>query len=428
MFLLHTVNLLLAVALLFWPLWFARRHLHLQGLDPLTVTMVLGLPIQVMRLFGGPLLLIEGGLQDVAYQYALAMGNLQVLMQTAGLVFFFRLFKAARIESLVPGQATTLGRISLRRGADLFLVAFLLFFYLLASSEFGLLNWLQNPRLGYQLYRVGQGHWYALAITSLSTSFLLRFLSAPRATPLMAWSAIYLGLSLLFGSKGVMLAFFTSLLIFLWLMRWRHLGKLFLFGVPVVFMFMVANLYLALLEEFDLLSVVEYFDYYRNAADYYRGVLAGEIPLFWGEVTATSYWAYVPRAVWPDKPFVYGQVLVNEIFFPGQAELTNTPDFGGAVGDYADFGVVGVIVFGFFSVKSIALAALAYLIFRRPGVNLNRVTLATVALMLMQFAPMFGQYFPGILLIAVLAAVMLAILAFRASRRRRWGAHPARLT
>jgi hypothetical protein len=411
--LIYAINIAASAVLLLWPLWFSRRYLGLRGFDPFAITMLIGLPIQLMRLFGGPLVLIEEGLFDPAYQYALLMGNLQTVAQTIGLVGFFGIFRAFRVDRSLPCQTIVLNGRDLRRGANLFLIIFASSFYLLASAEFGLLNWLLNPRLGYQLYRSGQGHWYGFAITSLSTSFLLRFLADPRPKPLIAWSCVYFALSLLLGSKGVLLAYFVALLIFLWLVGWKHLARFFLLGAPVIFIIMIGNLYLALSGGFELSSIMEYFDYYKIAADYYRGILSGEIQLYLGEVSMTSFWAYVPRAFWPDKPIVYGVLHVNEIFFPGQAELTNTPEFGGAVEQYADFGILGVIIFSLLSPKSIALALMSYLIFRRPGVRVNSVTLATVGLMLVQFAPAFGQFFPGALFILILIIVLVLVATMR---------------
>ena len=45
--------------------------------------------------------------------------------------------------------------------------------------------------------------------------------------------------------------------------------------------------------------------------------------------------------------------LVNEHFFPGAAEATHTPAFGGPVPYFADFGLIGVIVYSFFNFQLI---------------------------------------------------------------------------
>ena len=42
-------------------------------------------------------------------------------------------------------------------------------------------------------------------------------------------------------------------------------------------------------------------------------------------------------------------VTVNEFFFPGAAEETNFPAFGGPIDYFADFGLLGVIFLTFFN-------------------------------------------------------------------------------
>jgi hypothetical protein len=219
------------------------------------------------------------------------------------------------------------------------------------------------------------------------------------------------------GTKTVLLAIFTATLVFLWFLRWRHLGKLMLVGAPLLFGLLIFNLYLALGNVFELGNIIGYFDYYKNAADYYRSYLNGEVGLFHGEVAMSSLWAYVPRVVWPDKPVVYGILHINELFFPGLAELS-TPAFGGAVEQHADFGLPGVVVFGFFSSQAILTGVLSYLIFKRPGVRLDRISVATVLLFLVLYAPAFGSFLPGGLYLLLLLVVLAILRILRRSPRR----------
>lgn len=414
----HALNIALALALIFAPVWFSRRYLRLPLLNPFTIAVVLSLPVQVMKLFAGPFLLIDEGLSDAGYQFALLMGNLLVVAQTAGLLFFFWLFRNARVEKSLPLQGIILKPRDLRRAARLLLLLFAASLYLLSSAEFGVWNWLANPREGYQLHRTGQGHWYALATSALGSSYLLYFLARPTAPSILRKLALFLALGYLLGSKFVLLSIFGAAIVFLWFIRWRHLGTLIVIGAPVVFGIALWNLYLSVGEGFDLTSIVEYFDYYKNAADYYREYLSGNVQLYLGEISLTSFWSYVPRALWPDKPVVYGVLIINELFYPGAAELTNTPAFGGAVEQFADFGVIGVLLLGFFSGQAVLTALLSYLIFVRPGVRFDRVSLAAVAMMLVQFAPAFGLYFPTGLYLTLLVFVLVMTLAVRASRRR----------
>jgi hypothetical protein len=99
------------------------------------------------------------------------------------------------------------------------------------------------------------------------------------------------------------------------------------------------------------------------------------------------------------------------------AEIS-TPAFGGAVEQYADFGVLGVVVFGFFGSQAILTGVLSYLIFKRPGVRLDRITLATVLLFLVQYAPAFGSFLPGGLYLLLLLAVLGTLRMLRRLPRR----------
>ena len=404
---------------MFWPAWFSRTQLHLTWINPFTILMTITLPVELLKLIGGPIVLIDDGIFDSGYQYAVLMNNISIVMQTLSLTFFFHFFRVIRADRFLPLRRLTLRRRDLKRVACSFFILFLSFLYLLASAEFGTLNWLMNPREGYQLYRTGQGHWYALAISSLSVSFLFSLFGAPKPRAVLRTTVFYIGSAWLLGSKGILLSIFGFALVFLWFLQWRHLARFVVFGTPVLFALLVANLYLALADGFELRSILEYFDYYKNAADYYTSYANGELSLFYGKVLSSQLWNYVPRFFWPDKPTIYGILYVNELFYPGQAEVTNTPAFGGAVEQFADFGITGVFGFGLINAASIISALLFYFIYRRPGINLHKVTMATVLLMLAQYAPAFGSFFPGGLYVILIVIIMVMIRIIRVFGGRR---------
>jgi hypothetical protein len=416
---LYALNILAAVALMFWPAWFSRRVLGLPTLNPFTVSMAIGLPVQMFKFFGGPMALIDDGLADTGYQFALLMSNVQIVAQTLGTVLFYQFFTKTRVDRYLPLRRLKFVATDLGRAEVALLLLCGLSYVILALSDFGLVGWLTNPREGYQLHRTGAGQWYALAQSFLGAAFVVSFMHRPTARHVLTRTLLYLFLSFFLGSKGVMLAIFISAVVFLWFIRWKHLNKLLLVGTPVVIVLLLFNLYLAMSDGFGIDTILEYFDYFKNAADYYRAYFTGEVKLFHGEVLLTSLWAYAPRGFWPDKPVVYGILLVDEIFYPGQAELTNTPAFGGAVEQFADFGIPGVVVLSLFSAQSIVTAFFSYLTFRRPGIEFGRVTLAAIAIMVVQFAPGFGSYFPGALYAVVLGLVLLVVRACR------WRGEPA---
>jgi len=414
----YSLNIVVSVLFLFWPLWFARTQLRLPWINPFSIVLMVAAPVELMRLFIGPLFLIEGGLFDSGYQYALLMANLLALSQATGALFFFRFSGSIGAHRYLPFQQVSLGRRDTLRGARFFLLVFCLALFALANAEYGVVNWFLNPRMGYQYYRTGQGHWYALATSALSVSFVLAFMARPTAGFLLLNLILYLGLGYLLGSKAVLLSIFAAALVFLWFLRWRHLGKLMLLGAPLLFGLLVINLYLALGDGFQLGNIIGYFDYFKNAADYYRGYLNNEVELFHGEVILSSLWTYVPRVLWPDKPTVYGILHINEIFYPGLAGMTYTPAFGGAVEQHADFGPLGVVVLGFFSPLAILTGLLSYLIFKRPGLRFDRISLATVLLVLVQYAPSFGSFLPGGLYLLLLLGVLAILRMLRRSPRR----------
>jgi hypothetical protein len=409
----YVLHVLLTLAVSAWPLAFARSTLKLGWINPFSIAWVIALPVQFMKLFAGPWVLLDKGLMDDGYQFALLMTNLAALAQWGGTVMFFDLSVLLKIERWLPWQDVTLRPRDFGRIKLLFLALFAVALTLLASAEFGVFNWLANPRTGYQMYRTGQGHWYAAAVNFLAVAYVFSVLHRPKATWVIANTALFLALAYLLGSKGNMLSIFVSGLVFLWFLGWRHLGKVFAIGTPILFAALLLNLFLALGDTFELQSILEYFDYYKNAADYYNAHLNGELPLFWGEVSISSLWSYVPRVLAPDKPTVYGILLVNEIFYPGQAELTNTPAFGGAVEQYADFGVVGVGLFNAVSSVTLFGGPLYYLLFRRPGAMLTRMTMASTLLVLAQYGPAFGSFLPSLLYLLMLAFVMLSLYGLR---------------
>lgn len=411
--LLFSLNIALALLILFWPVWFSRVALKLPLLNPFTIAWMLDIPIQIMRLFGGPLILIEDGLFDPGYQFALAMGTLLLVSQLAGLFFFLFAFGVIRIERSIPLRKIILSSRDLMRASRFFILIYCFSMYMLASADFGVVNWLINPREGYQLHRQGLGHWYGLAISGLAVAMTLAFLAQPNQKSLLIRAPMFICMAYLFGSKTILLSIFASLLIFLWFIQWRYLIKLFIIGTPIIFSLMIWNLYLAISDTFNLLAIFEYFDYYKNAAEYYRGILSGDINLYYGQITLTSFWSYVPRALVPDKPFVYGILYINEIFYPGQAELTNTPGFGGAVEQFADFGVLGVILAGFFSAQSLVTAFLSYMLFKRPGMRARQMSLVTALIVIMQYAPAFGTFFPAALYMTLVVFVGIVILVLR---------------
>jgi len=403
-------NIALALVLICWPIFISKKYLNLPFINPLTIHVAINFPVEIMKLIIGPIFLLEKGIFDVGYQYAVAASNFFTAFQVFGFVWFINFFSKYKFEKILPFQNFILAPTKLRYCSIIFFFLYGLFFFLLTSGEFGFFNWIINPREGYQLHRTGNGHWFALCVSALSISYFLRCLSKRNSDGIIQISIIYLFFSYFLGSKGVMLWYFESTLVILWFTGYKKLKFIATIGLPLVFLLLIFNLYLALGNNFEIASVMEYFDYFANGAVYYNSYINDEIKLFYGEVFAGSFWDYIPRALWNDKPVVYGITIINEYFYPGQAELTNTPAFGGAVTQFADFGWFGLLIFGFFSRDSFFFAISTFWIYRSPKAQWNKISAATAILMITNYAPGFGAFFP--LGLQVILTLFLFILIY----------------
>jgi len=90
----------------------------------------------------------------------------------------------------------------------------------------------------------------------------------------------------------------------------------------------------------SLRESLAYYDYFDNAARY-----VGRADRFgppWGGTMLSTLWEYVPRALYPDKPYVYGNIVVNEYWFPGAAQEGYTPGWLPWILLHLDVGVVDV--------------------------------------------------------------------------------------
>ena len=209
----------------------------------------------------------------------------------------------------------------------------------------------------------------------------------------------FVALSYFFGSKGTMLSFAVFGLIVLWFYRARGFYMALFVAPMIIFPLMIYNLSQAY-GDLGLASIFSYFDYYSNSAMFYKAYDLGQLDFFWGEIFGSQAWSFVPRFIYPDKPFVYGFLHVNEFFFPGAAELTHTPAFGGPTEYYADFGLPGVILFAIFNPTVLWFSFLSSNLISRFGysrVDSSPMIDARVVLILaFLFFPDFLLYFNAV--------------------------------
>lgn len=102
-----------------------------------------------------------------------------------------------------------------------------------------------------------------------------------------------------------------------------------------------------------------------------------------------------------------------EYFYPGLAEQTHTPAFGGPVAFFADFGIMGVILASIFNIK-LFIQLFAYrLIFNKENYySLVKDPLAIV-LLILQFAPSYLDFFifPWNLFLFLITLLLMSIFS-----------------
>jgi hypothetical protein len=390
MFLIGLINIALVVTLTLAKPLYVSRSLGLDYLNPITIISFFQVPILLMQILGGPAFLFDEGISDVWFNFALGMQALYLSIELVVIVLFLNILKKSpNISKIICNF--TIPHFNLKRGR-MIIVSFILYFLaflfliLVAQHSFGLLNWIKDPRAGYILGRSGAGQYYAFSILFLTVGYVTGTVFCKSKFSLF----LFFFVSQIFGwftaSKGIILAFAVYFLIIIKIKEPKYFNRL-VFLITPVLLIIVLNAF----GSFDPQDVLKYFDYYVNSAMYYRAYFSGVLPLFFGNIFLTDFWAYLPRSLFPEKPYVYGTLLLNDYFFPGDAELGHTPAFGGPVGAFADFGFIGVIFSALFCGSQLAWVFANYILFYKNNTLTNNSRIFVC--FLFNFAPVFFIYF-----------------------------------
>lgn len=214
------------------------------------------------------------------------------------------------------------------------------FVFLIRESSAGRL-WLVDPRNAYLDGRAAAGHWYVLSQTFLFVAYLhWLYFSRPKSRMLVLLGTLAALVAFrYFGSKaamvGVILAGGVYYNYFVRRFSWREIGLGLATGIPLV----VISPWLQ--GNFDSLTgTLMYYDYFNNASMYL--CTADRFSPMYGGGFLSSLWEYVPRRFVPEKPYVYGNIVINEYFFPGAARTGYTPGWLPWIALHLDFGPLGV--------------------------------------------------------------------------------------
>lgn len=403
-------NALIFLVLSLLPILYLKKVFQLPWINPLSVTFAVIFPIEICKAILGPIFSSDDFFYDLYYQYSLMIENFRLFLVLLVTIIFLNSLRYL-IGNGVPVFIRGLGRMpesGLKKLQIFFLVCSFLVFYYMSSNTFGFLNWLYDPRTGYQYYRVGYGLHYALSLTFLSLSFSFGLLRIKSEFKALILSIVYVLFVYFWGSKGFIISFFIFLLIYLWFLGGRLLVPISITGGLSVFILVLVNLSSSY-GGLDIDRFFSYFDHYVNSSLYYREYFTGNIRLFYGELMLTDAWSLVPRGVYPEKPFVYGLLHINEIFFPGAAKLGHTPAFGGPVMAFADFGLLGVFLSVILDVGNYLYLFSIYILFKCYKLELLRTNIGPLFVFIVVYSPSYLHYIPSIYGIVISLFVLFLI-------------------
>jgi len=248
--------------------------------------------------------------------------------------------------------------------------------------------WLTHSREAYQRYRAGVGVWWSLAQATLMLFFLAALFRWGK-TRLKVWLLVLLcsGTAFFLGSKSFILAYPVVGAFYIHFLIRRLRALTFILGGALL-LAGVVGLQLVQRTAANVSDAIHYFDYFNYSARFLENFHRHAFR--WGQITLSDLWFYVPRALYPEKPFVYGQNLLLRYIYPGfDATVRRTGFTPGmlpwSVG-YADFGVPGVVGTGFLA------AWVSKAVFER---FLLRRDLLSLALLVQVGFVNFIELFPG---------------------------------
>lgn len=213
---------------------------------------------------------------------------------------------------------------------------------------------LSNPRMAYMELRKGFGYIWAFGIFSISLNASLKLVFYTLSLRSICSNLI---LPYFYASKG----FILSLLLPILLYKGPHTAKyLFLRSsfkryvskYPLLLSVLICLVAFGFLyrinsgfsnEQFGVLDRL--LNTYSSFSTANKALLenSSEFDKIKSSIYFSSFWSWIPRSIFPDKPFAYGSVTVIDYFYPGLAEAGTTPSVGLGLVEYLQFGYFGLI-------------------------------------------------------------------------------------
>jgi len=216
-----------------------------------------------------------------------------------------------------------------------------------------------NPRMYYANSRIGGGGIYYIVLPTIVFCYLLFLWKLDYGSKRRKFKTIIqviistilcFGVLYLFGQKAIILTAGITLLLIVYFKSPNNKRNLrFIFIALSVFVSMIIVFGLYSLQQGVqvsniLISIANYADYIPNFCDLVDSLNVH----FYGKIfLEDSFFIYISRAVWPNKPTLFGSLTLG-LYVPRLISwtkaLTGAPSFGVIGAAYADFGFFGILL------------------------------------------------------------------------------------
>ena len=284
--------------------------------------------------------------------------NTSLIIHLLGIFFSFYLFMyiGSKIQVSTSGNTNVLSNVPKWLISVFVLGALVSFLCIFIFGKWSLLEWIESPRTGYLFGRKGVGIFYVSFILFINLSWISLLVCPNRFSNfikiIIALFILYL--AYLSGSKRVV----VSLFLFYFLCINMYVIRLKFYQVVLVGFILVGSFVIYFLSGTgSILDIIGYFHYFLTTREIYERLYFGTLEFQGGLINASRIWEFIPRFIYPDKPFVYGGGYVTEIISPGKVEKGHNLGMLDFTANYLDFGQFGVLLHG---VNKGAFAGLVY--------------------------------------------------------------------
>jgi hypothetical protein len=223
---------------------------------------------------------------------------------------------------------------------------------------------------------------YELGKTFLFFSVLLFLIKFKK----FKWWLIVLILFVIFsGSKFAIFNLLIFFCIYLEIYKKVKIKTILLSSIPILLLLIIYHFFQTKDAENPFIAAITYFDIYEKQSFLLEQFASGKHSLYFGEISYSSYYKFIPRFFWENKPYDYGFAILNYDFLPEFAAENYMPSFGlGSL--YADFGIFSIIFGGFIAGF---FRKYCFMVFTKSGFNNTSLILYYFSFAILTFQYIF---------------------------------------